>query len=101
MRGHNAHAETVGAAFSRGNASLVDVIAGVIGCAVLIQHRCRGIADVAVADFAVMRFHTHMLRIECEKVHSRRPILSRFGFAWVPEIELREVVTIEAAIARE
>src|SRR5206468_3103495 len=36
MRGHDAHAETVRPAFSRGNATLVNVVAVAIGLAALI-----------------------------------------------------------------
>ena len=71
MRGHDAHAEAVGAAFSRGNAALVNVCAVSIGLAALIQHGGGRIADVAVVYFAVIGFHAHMLRIDPAQMHAR------------------------------
>ena len=43
VRGHDAHAETVGAAFGRGNTALVNVSAVAVGLAALIQHGRAGL----------------------------------------------------------
>ena len=70
MRGHDAHAETVGAAFGRRDRSLVNVIAVPIGFAALIQNSGVRIADVAIVYFAVIGFHAHMLRIDGAEMHA-------------------------------
>ena len=101
MRGHDAYAETVSAAFSGGNVSLVNVSTVAIGLATLIEHGRGRVMEVAVVYFAVVRFHADMLRIDCAQMPARRSIFSDFGFAWIPEIELGKVVAVEAAIARE
>ena len=64
MRGHDAHAKAVGAAFRRGNCSLVNVIAVSIRAAGLIEDSRRRIANVTIIHFAVVGFHSHMLRID-------------------------------------
>ncbi len=77
MRRHNAHAKAVGAAFRRGNCSLVNIIAVSIRAAGLIEDSRRRIANVAIIHFAVVGFHSHMLRIDRAQMNSRRD-LQRF-----------------------
>ena len=70
--------KAVGAAFGRGNAALVNVIAVPVGLAALIEHSGGGITEVAVVHFAVIRFDAHMLRIKCAQMHARADLQ---GFA--------------------
>ena len=48
VRGHHAHAEAVGAAFSRGNAALVNVIAVAIGLAISTGYPAGFVAAMAM-----------------------------------------------------
>src|SRR6476646_5391109 len=76
--GNDADAETVGAAFSSRNASLVDVISVAIGLAALIEHSGCRIVEVAVVHFAVIGFYADVLRIDCAQMNARADLQ---GFA--------------------
>ena len=71
MRRHYAHAKAISAAFRSGNRSLVNVIAISIRASALIQNGRRGIANVTIIHFAVVRFHSHMLWIDRPEMNSR------------------------------
>src|SRR5438477_1314752 len=73
----NAHAKAVSAAFSRRDRSLVNIISVSILATVLIEEGRRRITNVTVIHFAVVGFHSHMLRIDRAQVDSRRD-LQRF-----------------------
>ena len=64
MRGDNAHAEAVRAAFSGGDCSLINIIAVSIRSAALIEEGRGRIANVAVIHFAMVGFYPHMLWID-------------------------------------
>ena len=70
MRGHDAHAKAVGAAFGRGNAALVYVSSVAVGLATLIEHTGGWIKEVAVVHFAVICFDPHMLWVDCAQVNA-------------------------------
>src|SRR5205823_8381044 len=71
MRGHDAHAKAVGAAFGSGNAPLIHVIPIPIGLAGLIEYSRVWIADVAIVYLAVICFDAHMLRVDCAEMDAR------------------------------
>ena len=71
MRGDDADAETVGAAFRCGNAPLVNVRAVAVCLPLLIQNGDGRIAHVAVVRFAVIGFDSHMSRVDCAEMHPR------------------------------
>ena len=54
MRGHDAHAKAVGAAFRGGDCSLVNVIAVSIGAAGVIEDGRRRITNVTIIRFAMV-----------------------------------------------
>ena len=72
--GKDAHAETVRAAFSGGNASLISVIPIFVPFAASIQNGGAGIEKIAVVHFTLIRFNAHMLGIERAEVHGRADI---------------------------
>ncbi len=77
VRRHDAYAETIRAAFGRGDGSLVNIIAVSISTAALIEDGRRRIADVTVIHFTVVRFDAHMLWIDRPEMDARRD-LQRF-----------------------
>ena len=72
MRGHDAHAKAICAAFRRGDCSLVNVIAVSVSAASLIKDRRRRIPKITIINFAMVGFHSHMLWIDGAKMNSRR-----------------------------
>src|SRR5215467_5245921 len=67
----DANAETVGAAFSCGNAAPVNVISVAVSLAALIQNRRGRITEIAVVHFAVIGFDAYVLRIDGTEMHAR------------------------------
>src|SRR5206468_9756604 len=71
MRRHDAHAKAVSAAFRRRHCSLIDVIAVSICAASLIEDSRRSITNITIICFAVVGFHSHMLRINRAEMNPR------------------------------
>ena len=71
MRGHDAHAKAICAAFRRRDCSLVNVIAGSVRAAGLIKERRRRIPKVTIINFAMVGFHSHMFWIDGAEMNSR------------------------------
>ena len=75
---HDTHAKAISAAFRRGDRSLINIIAVAICAAGLIEEGRRGISDVAVVNFTMVRLHAHVLWIDRSEMNARRN-LQRFA----------------------
>jgi len=70
MGGKDANAESVSAGFARRNRAAIEV-AAVAVLTGLVQRRYGGVFDAAIVGFAMIRFHSDMLRIDGAEMNPR------------------------------